>query len=141
MPGVNMKKFLLLITFLSVSTYVQAECSKDDAMQAEAKAAQLKDWNDVYESYKRYSHCDDGAIAEGSSESVSQLLGKKWDQLSNLEKIIKKDKKFKDFVIKHVDQTIADDVRVEILNNTSKHCPSKSTALCRKISSAAKKNK
>ncbi len=133
-----MKKFLLFIIFLSVGTHVRAECSKEDAIQAEAKAAQLKDWNEVYSSYKKYSHCDDGAIAEGYSESISQLLAKKWDQLESLEKTIKKDKKFKDFVIKHIDQTIAEDARVDILSNTTNRCPSKSKDLCKKILAAAK---
>lgn len=128
----------LIVWFLSVGAIARAECSKEEAMQAEATASQLKDWNEVYDSYRKYSHCDDGAIAEGYSESISQLLATKWDLLNSFEKVAKKDKKFKDFVIKHIDQTMDEEARVKILDNATKHCPSKSNILCKRISGAAK---
>lgn len=116
-----------------------ATCSQNEAMQAEVNAPILKNWNEIYDSFIKYSHCDDGAIAEGYSESVSQVLANHWDQLNKLEKLIKKNKKFGTFVLKHIDQTIADEARLKIIDNALKQCPSKSKVLCKEISSSAKR--
>ncbi len=133
-----MRKLLLVLALLTMSVITRAECSKDEAMQAEATAAQLKSWNEVYGSYKKYSHCDDGAIAEGYSESMSQMFANHWDQFGDFEKLIKTDKKFENFVIKHIDQTIAKENAVKIAENARKHCAKKSKQLCKKIESASK---
>lgn len=137
--GILGKLFFLIS--LSLGLMAHADCSKEEAIKAEAGAAQLKDWHEVYEAFKNYSHCDDGAIAEGYSESVSQLLANNWDQLAFLEAAIKKDKKFEGFVLKHIDQTIAKENNEKIIENASKKCSKKSKDICKKITSVAKKNK
>lgn len=128
----------ILLAFVPLN-FVWANCSQSEAMKAEVNAPILKNWNEIYDSFIKYSHCDDGAIAEGYSESVSQVLANHWDQLNKLEKLIKKNKKFGTFVLKHIDETIADDARLKILDNALKRCPAKSKVLCKEISSSAKR--
>ncbi len=115
-----------------------AECTKDEAIQAETAAATLRSWNEIHSAFKKFSHCDDGAIAEGYSESVSQMLANHWDQLSSLEKQIKTDQKFEDFIIRHINQTIAKENAIKIVENAHKRCPKRSKKLCKKIETAAK---
>lgn len=136
-----MRKMICIYIYMAFmfSNYSLASCSQSEAVQAEANAAILKNWNDIFDSFRKYSHCDDGAIAEGYSESVSQMLANHWDQIDKLEKLIKKNTKFGDFVIRHIDQTIADDARLKIVDNALKRCPSKSKVLCKKISFSAKR--
>lgn len=135
-----MRKIIYIYIFLTLSSsnFVWASCSQNEAMQAESSASLLKSWNEIYDSFIKYAHCDDGAIGEGYSESISQILANHWDQLKILEKLIQKNKNFGTFVLKHIDQSIAEDTRLKILNNALKRCPSKSKVLCKKITSSAK---
>jgi hypothetical protein len=129
------------ITFLTVALSAWpsfAECSPEQAMEAETTASVLKDWDSVYKAFKKYAKCDDGAIAEGFSESISQLLANQWDSLGNLERLIKSDRKFGDFVVRHVDQTISADTALKIHENIEKRCPPKSRAFCKRIDPSSK---
>ena len=66
--------FLLLI-FLAVSPPVAArDCARDEEIAAEEIAARLTRWTDIHSAYLRFQHCDDGAIAEGFTDSVVRLL-------------------------------------------------------------------
>src|ERR1700736_5339009 len=49
-------------------------CTKQEAMQAEMSTDHLTDWDAVYQSFKRFSQCDDGGIDEGYSDAVGKLL-------------------------------------------------------------------
>ena len=137
-----MKQIISMIlvagSLLTAPSTFAAECTKEEAIQAETNASTLKNWEEVHAAFKKFAHCDDGAIAEGYSESVSQLLASHWDQLGRLEKILKSDHNFEAFVIKHIDQTITKENAAKIVDNARSHCPKKSKALCKKIESAAK---
>ena len=41
------------------------QCSREEAIQAEATASLLATWSDILGSFRKFGHCDDGAIAEG----------------------------------------------------------------------------
>ncbi len=127
---------MVLITVISVSGW--AECTKDEARQAETVAATLRSWADIYSSYKKFSHCDDGAIAEGYSESVTQMLANHWNQIGDLRNQISKDEKFEKFILKHLDETISTDNSVKISKNVKNYCPKGSKALCKKIQASMK---
>ena len=74
--------------------------------QAERQTDALKSWNSVYRFYARFSQCDDGGIAEGTSDAVAKLLANHWDTVTELVKLISSHKGFENFVLRHVDETI-----------------------------------
>lgn len=114
------------------------DCPPEQAMEAEKSAAVLKDWDSVYKAFKKFAKCDDGAIAEGFSESVSQLLANHWESLGELERLVRTDRKFGEFVVKHVDQTIDADAAAKIHENVEKRCPVKSRTFCKRINPSLK---
>jgi hypothetical protein len=109
------------------------ECSDTEAQRVESEAVMLRSWDDLYGSYKRYTHCDDGAIAEGYSEAVARIIVDHWNTLSRLADITRKDTDFRRFVLKHIDETLnLEDVK-NIRANAEKRCPSALRDLCRDI--------
>jgi hypothetical protein len=136
-----LKRTLLVSMFLLVSSNMQAtekDCSKNEAVAAETEAGTLKNWQDIYQSYKKYHQCDDGGIAEGYSDSITLLLAKHWESLKELKRHIAIDKGFLKFVLKHIDATTnPDDVR-KVYINASKHCPKGCSKLCLQIKKQTK---
>lgn len=49
-------------------------CSLAEAKAAETVAASIYSWKKLYFVFQKYGHCDDGAIGEGFSESISVLM-------------------------------------------------------------------
>jgi len=129
--------FVMAFVSLLSSTLFSADtvesCSKKDAQKAEELADTAKSWDDLYRLYKRYHQCDDGAIAEGFSESVSILLSHSWEQIDKLNKIVVKDNKFKLFVLKHIDETVPQERLQEIAYLATNKCSSATKSLCEKI--------
>lgn len=68
------------VTALSVQSH---PCTRTDAIAADESISHLRDWTEIYDSFKAFSHCDDGYIAEGYSDAVAETLANKW----NLESI------------------------------------------------------
>jgi hypothetical protein len=108
-------------------------CTREDAIKAETEASSLRTWRDVYDSYKRYHQCDDGAISEGYSNSVATLLADNWDHIEELNALARKDSKFKAFVLRHVDELMTLSQSNAIKENVRSRCPAKSQHLCRSI--------
>ncbi len=54
-----------------------ASCDPERAREAEEVAATAQSWRQLHEMLSRFAACDDGAIAEGFSESVTVLLAEK----------------------------------------------------------------
>jgi len=129
---------LLLVSLLVLGSIAQKpinkpECSDTEAQRAESEAVMLRSWDALYGSYKRYKHCDDGAIAEGYSEAVARILVDHWNTLSRLADIARKDTDFRRFVLRHIDETLnLEDVK-NIRANAEKRCPSGLRDLCRDI--------
>jgi hypothetical protein len=57
----------LVVLFITgaLASDVAKQCTRAEAIAAEEEAESLKNWDQIYRSYKRFSHCDDAAIAEG----------------------------------------------------------------------------
>jgi hypothetical protein len=111
----------------------QKPCTMAEEKQALNEADQLKDWDALHRSFIRFSHCDDGAIAEGYSDTVGRLLAKDWRHISILVKLVASDKKFESFVLNHIDETIPTVTLTAITSHAQKSCPVGDTALCGKI--------
>ena len=118
----------------AMSAAQQKMCTQQEAAQAERETNSLKTWNSVYKFYKKFSHCDDGGIAEGVSDAVAKLLANRWDSVSELVKLVSSEKGFEDFVLRHVDETIDWEQDVpKIRQNAKSRCPPNSTRLCKAL--------
>jgi hypothetical protein len=112
------------------------ECSKKEAFAAEQEASVLKSWGELYHSYKRYSHCDDGAISEGYSYSVAWLLTERWSKIGEFLAIVKQSSDFEDFVVSHVNETMSQYDADIILRNVSTRCPKAGLKFCPRLKKA-----
>ena len=111
----------------------QKLCTDVEAGQAQREADQLRDWNSVYRSFKRFAQCDQGSIGEQYSDSVSRLLVHDWKHLDALLRLTASDPNFEQFVIRHIDETMSEDEAALIINNARLHCPAEAKRLCRSI--------
>ena len=101
--------------------------------RAENEVDYLKTWDQIYDSFKRYSACDDGAIAEGYSDAVVRMLADRRNQLSTLQTLVDRDKRFGEFVFKHIDATTDDHDLDRVVANADRHCPEGDGELCSTI--------
>lgn len=113
----------LTICVSSLSAQAQQKpCSQAESQQSESEADSLRTWDTLYKSYRLYAHCDNASAAEGYSESVARILVDHWRTLPRLSQLTRKDKRFRDFVLGHVDATLdMSDVR-KIRTNAMQHC-------------------
>lgn len=129
---------LLLVVCLATPLGVFAkECAREEAMAAENIAARLSDWKQIYGAFERFSHCDDGAIAEGFTESVVHLLATRWETLPQVASFEIKNAAFRNFVLRHVNDTADISELKRIARFARTQCPKGYSALCSAISQAA----
>jgi hypothetical protein len=112
-------------------------CTKKDAEQALNLPDRYKDWHAAYRVFKQFGQCDDGAIAEGFSEAIAQLLVHDWPHLNVLVRLTSSDRAFKRFVLRHIDETLGDDELEAIASNARLGCPIGDQAFCRLIEKRA----
>jgi hypothetical protein len=124
---------LCVIALLLPHTVLAAECTRAQAIAAEETASTLKSWNALHSAFVSYHHCDDGAIAEGFSESVSKLLSEQWGALLQLSKLATNDRPFLKFVLSHIDETVPADRLKEIGKHAKQNCPKYERKLCESI--------
>lgn len=117
------------------------ECTKEEAIQAESESSRLTTWKDVYQSFQRFSHCDDGAIAEGYNHSIAKILGSKSPKIEELHTFTRVNVEFENFIIRHVSGAVPTDDLEKIKFNLSQNCPPKSRMLCDKLMIAASEAK
>ena len=109
-------------------TAMGADCNYP--MAAELGAGKLKTWSRVHVWFKRYGACDDGALGEGFTESVTVLLAKRWSQLPALSARAESDPQFRTFVLKHINAS-ADEGNLKIIeSNATSRCPARQAQLC-----------
>jgi hypothetical protein len=124
---------IFMVLALSVAIAAEAaapSCNEQDARRAETEASTLTTWKDVFNSYSRFSNCDDGAIAEGYSNSVATLLADHWDQANELVRLARAHPKFEVFVLRHLDQTMTEMQERTIKVNVESACSRNTQRLC-----------
>jgi len=123
---------IISIFTLAVNNVLAEEksCSETEAMAAEDEACSLESWQDVYSSYKKYSHCDDGAIGEGYSDSITKLLANNWETLKDLKRFTDADKDFLKFILRHINASADSKDIQKVYDNASQRCPKDSSNLC-----------
>lgn len=129
---------ILLITGLATPLSTLAkECAREEAIAAEDIAARLPDWKQIYGAFERFAHCDDGAIAEGFTESVVHLLATRWETLPQVSSLESRNAAFRNFVLRHINDT-ADTSELKHIGRLARtQCPKGHGALCSDISRAA----
>lgn len=113
-------------------------CSRSQEMKALDEADQLRTWDALYKSYKAYRLCDDGAIAEGYSDSVGRILSHHWRTLARFASLAKGDVGFRKFVLRYIDETGDTEDLSVIEKNAKGRCPAGFSALCGDISRKAR---
>ena len=106
-------------------------------MAAESIAARLPDWKQIYGAFERFSHCDDGAIAEGFTEPVVHLLAKHWETLPQVASLQSKNAAFRTFVLPHINDTANTSELKRIARLARTQCPNRHGVLCSAVSQAA----
>jgi hypothetical protein len=131
----------IFISWPSFSGFAQERiCTATEAAAAERNAllgARPDSWSKVYDSYKRFGHCDDGSVGEGFSDAVVRLLAIRWDQLNRLRRLVSSDRRFRRFVLDHIDATTDEDDLKTILVSARTKCPAGAGALCLSIAMRA----
>jgi hypothetical protein len=113
-------------------------CTPEEASQAEGEAVGLVTWTAVRDSFRRFGHCDDGAIAEGYSHAVVGMLADRWSQLRVLEKLLPADPAFRGFVLHHIDATAEQGAFNRLVANAAVRCPAQSVSTCQAILNRAR---
>lgn len=114
----------------------QEPCTPDEGNRAENVAGTLKDWDAVYRYFKEFHHCDGGAIAELSDDSIIRLLLKDWDHIDVYCRLAANDKRFETFVLKHIDELSSREDLEAIAKNAKSLCPLGRSSQCQEIESA-----
>lgn len=126
-----------LVAFvLGLASYALAAnetCSAREVKQASIEVEQQADWQGMYRSFKRFRHCDGGAVAEEYSYAIGHLLAHDWDRLDELVRLTASDKEFAEFVVLHIDENIPEEDAQLIVRNSRRRCPSGAKWLCRSI--------
>lgn len=129
---------LACLVFVATTEYAsRGPCGAEEGRLAEAEAVTLRTWDSLYQSYKHYENCDDGAIAEGYSESVARVLVDHWETLPRLAALVKSSPEFRAFVFKHVDSTLNSDNIKQIAKNAKTRCPAGLISLCNDLKKQA----
>jgi hypothetical protein len=107
-------------------------CDQKTAMEAEkeALASSVKNWDGLYQSFRRFSQCDDGSVGEGYSDTVEHLLAEDWQHFDRLVSLTSTDRQFQRFVLKHIDELWSPEHARAVSRNASQHCPPKGKRLC-----------
>jgi hypothetical protein len=139
---------ILLLAALATNSIVSASaafarsqkhtCTQEEAKRASDELDQIKGWDDVYHSFKRFARCDDGEIAEGYSDTVAKLLAKHWEDLHTLSRLTSSDRPFEKFVLRHIDETDDENDLKAISGNAALHCPPNEKHLCSLIGARVK---
>jgi hypothetical protein len=133
-PEVVLIAWLFFGSFSGPSASAQTEaCPRGLAMKAESEASTLVTWRAVFESYKKYKQCDDGAIAEGYSSSIATMLADHWEDIDQLTRLSNQNTGFRKFVLRHLDETMNFDQATIIKRNVEQRCPSGAKKLCDEI--------
>ncbi len=140
----TLMKTLITISILSLcimcsnSPAKNRSCAINEAIEAETSISTLKDWAAIYDSFKKFRHCDDGSIAEGYSNAIVHTLADQWDEMETLVRFALTDVDFYKFILKHIDASTDKSELEMVLTNSGKHCIKLNGTICDAINKRAK---
>jgi hypothetical protein len=128
----------LLGTFSGGNAHAETHlCTIAEGRRALDEADTFRSWEALYRSYKKFGHCDDGAIGEGYSESVARILADHWSSLPRLAQLAGKDAAFREFAIRHLDATLNTDDLERIKKSATSRCRHDLQKTCSEIATQA----
>jgi hypothetical protein len=128
----------LIATFCSWAAQgAPRACTEQEAQAAEVSSTTATSWKTLHGQFRLYGHCDDGAIAEGFSDSVTRLLADHWGTVREVAPRIASDPAFGRFIVRHVDATVPPERLQRIARNVSERCPRNLKGFCRDVHGAA----
>jgi hypothetical protein len=123
---------VLLCVPIAASVFSQSKpCTPSEHAQVENEAVNLRTWDSLYRSYRRYAHCEDVDAAEGYSESIARILADHWETLPRLAELIQKDRSFGRFVGLNGTMDMGDVAKIKGL--ATDQCPAGLEKLCTKL--------
>jgi hypothetical protein len=125
------------LLLIQVASSQERPCANAEGRRALEESVTLRSWDALFKSYKSYRQCDDGAVAEGYSESVARILADHWNTLPRLANLAEKDAAFQEFVLKHVDVTVNKDDVERIKKNADTKCPTGLRRICHDLAGQA----
>jgi len=119
----------------ATKTKAHMPCSNAEADEAINYLARERahTWNEVYDLYRKFAHCDDGAISEGFSAIIGRLLVDDWKHVSELNAFVRSTPAFESFVTSHIDEMTALSEWRIVQKNVRHHCPPDARDLCKAI--------
>lgn len=118
-----------VLVLAAVEAFGQPVCTREAAAAAQTEAARLTTWASLYSSFRAYGQCDDGAIAEGYTESVMKLLTEEWSSISKLAPLWSH-ADFRSFIKRHMNETYSKQAAETALDNTTRQCPIEHRIIC-----------
>ena len=115
-------------------------CSTDMYQRADASLVSAAGgWGSLLRHQKAFGSCDDGALAEGYSDAVVNLLAYRWDQFDAFVGLSSRSPTFRQWAIRHIDATASTDDLTRVVGNAARCTGSaKAKDLCREIARAAR---
>jgi hypothetical protein len=133
----NVAGVLAIVSFMSVVQLYAGQkdvpCTTAELIASEREASNLRSWDELYQSIKRYGRCNDVDADEGYSESAARILVDSWTTLPQLAELMSKDRKFGRTALYLINATIGSDDLNAIKKHATEKCPSKLKALCNKL--------
>ena len=124
---------IILLFFSPIAVCVDViTCSEEQAIAAEGQVSDIHDWERLHIVYKEFYACDDGAISEGFSDSVANLLTNHWGDIGKLSLILNSDPDYRRFIVKHVDMLITEQQFLLIEKNVNS-CRNEMKAFCEEL--------
>jgi hypothetical protein len=108
-------------------------------MEAESAAASIRSLGQLREAFYKYSHCDDGSVAEGFSEASTSIIASQWEDVRRIDAELGFDMRLREFLIRHIDATTPLDRLDEIKGLSGRSCPNGSEIFCADVNAAAKR--
>ena len=114
MKAINIKIFLSFLLVINNSIF---PCTKEQAIEAEQTVFKIFQWNELFEAIEKYP-CDDGAIAEGFCQAVSNCVRMNANGLQKIEM----SKEQWDFILKHTNEVWPQVEAEQAIDSLLKYC-------------------
>ncbi|GAB4488604.1 MAG: hypothetical protein OHK006_19280 [Thermodesulfovibrionales bacterium] len=136
-PTATDKKELKIFKWADGAYIPKEECTRTEAVAAEAVTGYLDSWDDVWKAFNDFGHCDDGSVSEGFDEAVSLLWASRWESITEMAKMAAADSDFRRFLWQRIGSELIPGERWEtIVKNAKTRCPDSAKDFCTAVTRA-----
>lgn len=126
----------LVVLFVGQIVFASGKQNCDKALDSiPTYGASKKMYSELYGFFQKYGSCMDGGIAEGAAAVTTEALAKSWNQVGDLNRILKKDPSFKKFVLGNIAPRVTGQETevAKIIEQATKTCPSNLKLFCQEL--------